>query len=225
MAPNLLRLHDVRRTYHGGAQAVPALRGITLRVEEGEFVALTGPSGSGKTTLLNILGLLDRPDGGEYLFMGTAAMHLPERRRALVRGSAIGFVFQAFNLLAERTALENVELGLRYRRLPADRRREEATAALARVGLGERLHHRPRELSGGEQQRTAIARAIVGGRRLLLCDEPTGNLDSASAHQVLELLTSLNEQGTTVVLVTHNEEMAHYARRIVALKDGSLVTE
>ncbi len=202
-----------------------ALRGISLRVDDGEFVALTGPSGSGKTTLLNILGLLDRPDDGQYLLMGGATTGLPERQRAFVRGSVIGFVFQTFSLLEGRTALENVELGLRYRRMRADRRRSEAAAALARVGLGHRLRHEPRELSGGEQQRVAIARALAGGRKLLLCDEPTGNLDSASAHQVLELLTTLNEQGATVVLVTHNEEMASYARRRIALRDGALVGE
>ncbi len=224
MPDSLVLLHDVGKTYRSGVHAVHALQGITLRVEAGEFVALVGPSGSGKTTLLNILGLLDRPDSGEYLLMGVRTTGLSERQRALVRGSAIGFVFQAFNLLAERSALENVEMGLRYRRLRADRRREEAVAALARVGLADRLHHRPRELSGGEQQRTAIARAIVGGRRLLLCDEPTGNLDRASAHQVLNVLAGLNEEGSTVVIVTHNEEMAGYAHRVIALRDGELVT-
>ena len=206
-------------------QPVPALRGISLSVEEGEFVAVTGPSGSGKTTLLNILGLLDRPDDGDYLLMGQPTGNVPERRRAMLRGSTIGFVFQAFGLLAERTALENVELGLRYRRMGTERRRQEAAAALDQVGLGDRLEHRPRELSGGEQQRVAIARAIVGGRRLLLCDEPTGNLDSASAHQVLGTVTALNDRGTTVILVTHNEEMTRYAHRSISLRDGALVDE
>ncbi len=224
MADSLLQVEDVGRTYHGGVRPVPALRGVSLEVDDGEFLALTGPSGSGKTTLLNILGLLDRPDTGEYLFRGCATSALPERRRAVLRGSSIGFVFQAFNLLADRTALENVELGLRYRRMSASRRRDEAAAALTKVGLEDRLRHLPRELSGGEQQRVAIARAIVGGRTLLLCDEPTGNLDSASAHQVLGVLTGLNDEGATVVLVTHNDEMARYASRVLALRDGSLET-
>ncbi len=224
MPDSLLQVEDVGRTYHGGARPVPALRGVSLEVDDGEFLALTGPSGSGKTTLLNILGLLDRPDTGEYLFRGCATSALPERRRAVLRGSSIGFVFQAFNLLADRTALENVELGLRYRRMSASRRRDEAAAALTKVGLEDRLRHLPRELSGGEQQRVAIARAIVGGRTLLLCDEPTGNLDSASAHQVLGVLTGLNDEGATVVLVTHNDEMARYATRVLALRDGYLET-
>ena len=200
-----------------------ALVDVSLRVDPGEFVAITGPSGSGKTTLLNILGLLDRPDHGDYLIQGESTGELSEVERARLRGSSLGFVFQAFNLIPERTALENVELGLRYRDVSKKARIEAARAALVRVGLEERLDHLPRELSGGEQQRTAIARAIVGGRSLLLCDEPTGNLDSETAHEVLRLLASLNQAGATVVLVTHNLAMAGYAHRMVSLADGSVV--
>lgn len=222
MALSLLELRSVSRIYGQGAAQVSALSDVSLRVEAGEFVAVTGPSGSGKTTLLNILGLLDRPDRGDYLLQGESTGELSEVERARLRGSSLGFIFQAFNLIPERSALENVELGLRYRDLPKRARTAAARAALNRVGLEARLDHLPRELSGGEQQRTAIARAIVGGRSLLLCDEPTGNLDSETAHEVLKLLVSLNQAGATVVLVTHNLAMAGYAHRMVSLADGSV---
>ena len=223
MAPSLLELRSVSRIYGQGPAQVSALVDVSLRVDPGEFVAITGPSGSGKTTLLNILGLLDRPDHGDYLIQGESTGELSEVERARLRGSSLGFVFQAFNLIPQRTALENVELGLRYRDVSRKARIEAARDALVRVGLEERLDHLPRELSGGEQQRTAIARAIVGGRSLLLCDEPTGNLDSETAHEVLRLLASLNQAGATVVLVTHNLAMAGYAHRMVSLADGSVV--
>lgn len=222
MALSLLELRSVSRIYGQGVAQVSALSDVSLRVEAGEFVAVTGPSGSGKTTLLNILGLLDRPDRGDYLLQGESTGELSEVERARLRGSSLGFIFQAFNLIPERSALENVELGLRYRDLPKRARTAAARAALNRVGLEARLDHLPRELSGGEQQRTAIARAIVGGRSLLLCDEPTGNLDSETAHEVLKLLASLNQAGATVVLVTHNLAMAGYAHRMVSLADGSV---
>ncbi|MFQ5522264.1 MAG: ABC transporter ATP-binding protein [Acidimicrobiia bacterium] len=222
MALSLLELRSVSRIYGQGVAQVSALSDVSLRVEAGEFVAVTGPSGSGKTTLLNILGLLDRPDRGDYLLQGESTGELSEVERARLRGSSLGFIFQAFNLIPERSALENVELGLRYRDLPKRARTAAARAALNRVGLEARLDHLPRELSGGEQQRTAIARAIVGGRSLLLCDEPTGNLDSETAHEVLKLLVSLNQAGATVVLVTHNLAMAGYAHRMVSLADGSV---
>ncbi len=223
MAPSLLELRSVSRIYGQGPAQVSALVDVSLRVDPGEFVAITGPSGSGKTTLLNILGLLDRPDHGDYLIQGESTGELSEVERARLRGSSLGFVFQAFNLIPQRSALENVELGLRYQDVSKKARIEAARAALVRVGLEERLDHLPRELSGGEQQRTAIARAIVGGRSLLLCDEPTGNLDGETAHEVLRLLASLNQAGATVVLVTHNLAMAGYAHRMVSLADGSVV--
>ena len=208
------------RRYGAGTAAVQALRGIDLDVAAGEFVAVMGPSGSGKSTAMNILGCLDVPTAGTYLFRGVAVESLSRDERALLRRRYLGFVFQGFNLLARTTALENVELPLMYRGERGRRRREAALAALDRVGLADRAGHTPAELSGGQQQRVAIARAIVTQPDVLLADEPTGNLDSERSNEIMALLGELNAGGITVLMVTHEAEMAAHARTVVRFRDG-----
>jgi len=218
--PPLIEFRSVCKVYGSGAAAVHALTDINLIIEEGEFVAIMGPSGSGKSTAMNILGCLDTPSSGDYLFKGVEVGRLPQNQRALVRRHLLGFVFQGFNLLARTTALENVELPLIYRGLPAAERQAEALRALDRVG---RSHHTSSELSGGQQQRVAIARAIVTNPDLLLADEPTGNLDTKTSREIMDLMTSLNrDQHMTVVMVTHEEDIAAYAHRIIHFVDGRL---
>ena len=219
---NLIELRDVWKTYQMGKVEVHALRGVSLTLEEGEFLAVMGPSGSGKSTLMHLMGCLDLPTQGQVLFEGTDVSRLKSRELAEIRGRKLGFVFQTFNLVHTLTALENVELPMIFQGVPRGQRRARAEELLARVGLGDRLNHRPSELSGGEQQRAAIARALANDPRIILCDEPTGNLDSAAGTKVLELLKSLNEEGRTVVLVTHDPEAAEYARRKVHLRDGQV---
>jgi putative ABC transport system ATP-binding protein len=217
----VIALRDIERAYTLGEVRVHALRGITLDVQPGEFVMLTGPSGSGKSTLMHLLGLLDQPSQGEYLLNGQDVAALDTRSLAHVRNREIGFVFQGFNLLPRTTALENVELPMLYGpRIPAAGRRSRATDALNAVGLGERLDHHPNQLSGGQQQRVAIARALVNTPLLLLADEPTGNLDTRTSIEVMGILQRLNAQGLTIVLVTHEPEIAEYGTRIVAFRDG-----
>ncbi|HEY0720654.1 MAG TPA: ABC transporter ATP-binding protein [Gammaproteobacteria bacterium] len=219
----VLTLQGVTRVYGKGQAAVAALRGIDLTIEESEFVALMGPSGSGKSTCMNILGCLDTPTEGTYLFRNVDAGRLSRDGRALLRRHYLGFVFQGFNLLARTTALENVELPLIYRGVHASERDARAKQALQAVGLDGWENHTPSELSGGQQQRVAIARAIVTEPALLLADEPTGNLDTARGIEIMELLTTLNrERGLTVVMVTHEPEMAAYAHRIVHFRDGQV---
>jgi putative ABC transport system ATP-binding protein len=219
----LLELVDVSRVYGEGQARIHALRGVSLRIAEGEFVALMGPSGSGKSTCMNILGCLDTPTSGAYFFRGMEVGRMSRDQRALLRRHAIGFVFQGFNLLARTSALENVELPLLYRGLPAAERRERARGALDAVGLTGWEHHAPNELSGGQQQRVAIARAMVSEPTLLLADEPTGNLDTARSLEVMELLAAFNrERGVTIVMVTHEAEMAAFARRTVHFRDGEI---
>ncbi|GAB3120414.1 ABC transporter ATP-binding protein [Novispirillum itersonii] len=220
-AAPLIRLSALTRVYGRGDTAVAALRGIDLSLCQGDFLAIMGASGSGKSTLMNILGCLDTPSGGEYRFGAIAVETLNQTQRALLRRHRLGFVFQGFNLLARTSAQENVELPLLYRGLPAARRREAALAALDLVGLSDRAGHTPAELSGGQQQRVAIARAIVTDPAVLLADEPTGNLDTARSHAIMDLLTRLNrERGLTVIMVTHEEDMAAYAGRTLHLRDG-----
>ena len=219
----LIVLRAVTKVYGTGHAAVHAVDGVDLRIAAGEFVAIMGPSGSGKSTAMNIIGCLDTPTTGDYLFGGIDAGRLDRNRRALLRRHYLGFVFQGFNLLARTTAAENVELPLIYRGEPFQRRRALAYEALARVGLKGREHHTSSELSGGQQQRVAIARAIVTEPAVLLADEPTGNLDTRISREIMDLLTSLNrEQGITIIMVTHEADMAAYAGRIVRFLDGRI---
>ncbi len=217
----LIELNGVTKVYGMGQAAMQALRGIDLRIDRGEFVAVMGPSGSGKSTCMNILGCLDTPTAGGYLFEGVNVGNLSRNQRALLRRNYLGFVFQGYNLLNRTSALENVELPLIYRGTPAAKRRARALAVLEAVGLSGWETHTPGELSGGQQQRVAIARAIVTEPALLLADEPTGNLDSTRSREVMELLTSFNrDQGITIVMVTHEPDMAAYAERVVHFLDG-----
>jgi len=217
----LIELRAITKTYGTGQTAFQALGGVDLKIAPGEFVAVMGPSGSGKSTAMNLLGCLDTPTSGEYLFRGIHVEQLDRNQRALLRRQCLGFVFQGFNLLARTSAQENVELPLLYRGEPAEVRHAAARAALAKVGLDGWETHTPAELSGGQQQRVAIARAIVTSPLVLLADEPTGNLDSKRSHEIMELLGRLNsEQGITIIMVTHEPDMAQYARRIVHFVDG-----
>ena len=222
----LIELRAITKTYGEGQAAFQALRGVDLQIAQGDFVAVMGPSGSGKSTAMNLLGCLDTPSTGEYLFRGINVERLDRNQRALLRRNCLGFVFQGFNLLARTSAQENVELPLLYRGEVAEARHAQARAALAKVGLAGWEHHTPAELSGGQQQRVAIARAIVTNPLVLLADEPTGNLDSKRSHEIMELLTRLNgEQGITVIMVTHEPDMAAYARRIVHFVDGLVASD
>jgi putative ABC transport system ATP-binding protein len=221
----LLEADRLTRRYGAGAAAVNALAETSFAVQEGEFVAIMGPSGSGKSTLMNLVGLLDRPTSGRLVLAGEDTTGLDHDRLALLRNRRIGFVFQAYNLLARNTTLENVEMPLVYSGLPGRKRRPKARAALERVGLTHRVDHWPGELSGGEQQRVAIARALVCDPALILADEPTGALDSRSGLSVLALFQALNRAGRTILMVTHDEHVANHARRILRLQDGSLVAD
>ncbi len=221
----MLALQDVSRVYAHGAIRVEALRGMSLEVSRGEFVAICGPSGSGKTTLMNILGCLDRPTAGRYALEDVAVEGLPDDALARLRNRRIGFVFQTFNLLPRMTALRNVELPMVYAGVPRADRGTRALEALEAVGLSARAAHRPAELSGGEQQRVAIARALVNRPALVLADEPTGNLDVRAADEALALLRRLNREGTTLILVSHNPRVAAEAERVITLEDGRIVSD
>ncbi len=221
----LIEAHDLGKAYVMGAQTVHALRGVSLAIEEGEFVAIMGASGSGKSTLMNILGCLDLPGSGHYRLAGEAVEAMAADQLASIRNRRIGFVFQQFNLLPRTSALENVELPLVYAGVPGAERRARALASLETVGLGERASHTPAELSGGQQQRVAIARALVNRPQLILADEPTGALDSQTSEDIMKLLRALNAQGMTVVLVTHESEIAAWAGRKIVFRDGRIVED
>ena len=220
----LIEIEDVVKIYRMGSVEVHALNGVSLRVDEGEFAAIMGASGSGKTTLMNIIGCLDLPTGGSYFLDGVDVRRLNDNELAAIRNRKIGFVFQSFNLIPRSTAVHNVEMPLIYAGITSGRR-ERALAALDSVGLADRARHQPSELSGGQQQRVAIARALVTEPALLLADEPTGNLDSESSQEIMRLLQELNEEGRTVVLITHEDEVAAFARRVVRLKDGLVLSD
>ena len=223
--PNLIHARDITKTYVMGDQTVHALRGVSLDIAEGDFVAIMGASGSGKSTLMNILGCLDLPSSGEYALAGEAVQGMHGDQLASIRNRRIGFVFQQFNLLPRTSALENVELPMVYAGVNSAMRRAKAMAALQQVGLGERSTHTPSELSGGQQQRVAIARALVNQPQLILADEPTGALDSQTSEDIMRLLIDLNRRGLTVVLVTHESEIAAWARRKIVFRDGLMVQD
>jgi len=220
MSAHLIEMHELTRVYQLGPQEIHALRGIDLVIDNGEYVAIMGPSGSGKSTLMNIIGCLDTPSAGKYLLDGVPVEQMVEDELAAVRNKKIGFVFQTFNLLARTTALQNVELPLVYARVPRKERREMAEEALTAVGLGDRMNHQPNELSGGQRQRVAIARALVNKPSLLLADEPTGNLDSQTGREILDLFRDLHERGNSIIMVTHEDDVAQEAKRVIRLRDG-----
>jgi len=222
---SLIQLDQVTKTYRMGDVDVHALRGVSLTVDRGEFVAIMGSSGSGKSTMMNILGCLDRPSTGRYLLAGEEVSRLDRNDLAEIRNRTLGFVFQSFNLLSRTSAVENVELPLLYQGVHTKDRVKRATAALDRVGLGERLDHHPSQLSGGQQQRVAIARALVADPKVILADEPTGNLDSKTSIEVMSLFQELGKSGITVVLVTHEPDIAQFARRVIVMKDGVVVED
>ena len=221
----LIELKNVVKKYRMGDTFVRALDGVDLTIERGEYVAIMGPSGSGKSTMMNILGFLDVPDEGEYIFEGKNTEGLNESQLAFIRNRKVGFVFQTFNLLPRETALENVELPMIYASVPRAKRIERAKQLLERVGLGHRIHHRPNELSGGERQRVAIARALANDPEIILADEPTGNLDTKTGEEIMGILDELNAAGKTVILVTHDPEIARHSHRIIHLKDGRIIGE
>jgi putative ABC transport system ATP-binding protein len=221
----LIEIKDLEKVYRTSEVETMALNKVNVSVQPGEFVAIMGPSGCGKSTLLNILGLIDEPNSGSYLFDGTEVAHFNERRRAQLRKNNIGFVFQSFNLIDELTVFENVELPLLYIGVKTSERKERVEAVLEKMQIMHRRNHFPQQLSGGQQQRVAVARAVVNRPKIILADEPTGNLDSSNGNEVMELLTELNEQGTTIVMVTHSEHDAKFASRVVRMLDGQVVTE
>lgn len=219
----MIQVHDLKKVFHYSDVYTVALGGINMEIDEGEFVAIMGPSGCGKTTLLNILGLLDNPSEGNYLLDGVEVSRLKESQRTALRKGQIGFIFQSFNLIDELNVEQNVELPLKYMGMKAEERKKRVTETLRRLGIAHRAKHYPNELSGGQQQRAAIARAVICNPRLILADEPTGNLDTRNGKEVMDLLAELNDDGTTIVMVTHSQRDASYAHRIVNMLDGFLV--
>lgn len=221
----LIHVKDLEKVYQMGAEQVRALRGVSMEIVRGEYVAIMGPSGSGKSTLMNILGCLDTPTSGMYELNGEVVSQLSDDDLARIRNREIGFVFQTFNLLPRADALHNVELPLIYRGIPGKERRHLSVAALESVGLGDRMHHRPNELSGGQRQRVAIARALVNSPSIILADEPTGNLDSKTGEEIMEVFDRLNHDGHTIIVVTHEEHIAAHSKRIVRLRDGQIESD
>lgn len=218
----MIDIKNITKTYSTGGESLIALKGITLSIQEGEFTSIMGPSGSGKSTMMNILGLLDRFDSGTYFLNGENVSNLTDDQSARVRNKEIGFIFQSFNLMPRMTILENVELPMVYANVTKKERHERAMKALQRVGLEDRVKHRPNEISGGQKQRVAIARAIVNNPSVLMADEPTGNLDSKTTLEIMRIFQEINAEGTTVVMVTHEPDVAEYTKRIVLFKDGEI---
>ncbi len=217
---NIINIEHIAKIYQMGLEKVHALRDVSLKIDKNEYVAIMGPSGSGKSTLMNMLGCLDTPTSGKYDFTGVSVSEMTDNELAKIRNKEIGFVFQTFNLLTRSDALHNVELPLVYAGLPYSERREKAKQALNDVGLGDRMHHKPNELSGGQRQRVAIARALVSNPSIILADEPTGNLDSKTGEEIMQVLEEIHDKGNTIILVTHEEYIAEHAARIIRLKDG-----
>ena len=221
----IIEMKEISRIYKMGSEVVRALQSITIDINKGEYVAFMGPSGSGKSTLMNIIGCLDTPTSGTYILNGHDVSHLTENELAEIRNKEIGFVFQTFNLLPRASALDNVALPLIYAGYSRSEREEKALQALANVGLADRAHHRPNELSGGQRQRVAIARALVNNPSIILADEPTGNLDSKTSYDIMDLFQQLHDQGNTIIMVTHEDDIAHYSHRIVRLRDGLIESD
>ncbi|UTW55018.1 ABC transporter ATP-binding protein [Kordiimonas sp. SCSIO 12610] len=221
----MLKLHNLSKAYRTDEVETVALNNVNIEIAAGEFVAIMGPSGCGKSTLLNIIGMLDTPTEGDYFFMEENIARYSESKLGNIRKHNIGFIFQSFNLIDELTVAENIELALLYHNIPSSERRDRVAAVMDKVGIAHRAKHMPSQLSGGQQQRVAVARAVVGDQAMILADEPTGNLDSAHGQEVMEMLQSLNEEGTTIVMVTHSPAHADYARRTINLFDGHVVTE
>lgn len=221
----MIETHDISKIYQMGNQTVKALKSISIEINKGEYVAFMGPSGSGKSTLMNIIGCLDTPTGGQYILNGHDVSDLTENELAVIRNKEIGFVFQTFNLLPRASALENVALPLIYAGYGRSERQEIAMNALTNVGLADRSDHKPNELSGGQRQRVAIARALVNNPSIILADEPTGNLDSKTSYDIMELFQQLHDVGNTIIMVTHEDDIAHYAHRIIRLRDGLVETD
>ncbi|MFH2034559.1 MAG: ABC transporter ATP-binding protein [Candidatus Margulisiibacteriota bacterium] len=225
MSEQVLAIQDIKKTYRMGLVDVPALRGVSFNVKHGEFISIMGHSGCGKSTLMNLIGCLDRPTSGSVSLDGTNTISLDDNELANIRNKKIGFVFQMFNLLPRLNALENTELPLVYAGVHATQRKQKATEMLTKVGLGDRIHHLPRQMSGGEMQRVAIARALITDPALLLADEPTGNLDSKSEREIIAIFQKINRAGTTIVMVTHEQDIAKHTQRTVYLKDGQLLED
>jgi len=221
----MLKLHNLSKMYRTDEVETVALDSVNIEIKTGEFVAIMGPSGCGKSTLLNIIGMLDSPSSGQYIFQGEDISDYTETRRSHIRKKNIGFIFQSFNLIDELTVAENIELALLYHNLPGKERKERVNEVMDKIGIAHRAKHMPSQLSGGQQQRVAVARAVVGNQGLILADEPTGNLDSAHGQEVMEMLRVLNDEGSTIVMVTHSPAHADYARRTINLFDGRVVTE